>query len=203
MRRNTLLVSLAAVTIAVAAGGCAQKPVDEITAATQALDQARAEGAGDYAPEAWAAAQEADAQLRAELAAQDRKFALFRSYGNAKALAADVKGKAERALQDAAAAKARMKEEATKLIADARAALADLQRALQHAPTGKGAQADLAAMRADADGVEATVAEADTALGAGDYKTAKAKAESALATIERIKGEIVQAEEARRRAGRV
>ncbi len=70
-------------------------------------------------------------------------------------------------------------------------------------PTGKGAQADLAAMRADADGVEATLAEADSALGAGDSRTAKTKAESALATIERIKGEIVQAEEARRRAGRV
>ncbi len=203
MRRNTLLVSVAVLALAVAAGGCAQKPVDEIAAATQALDQARAESAGEYAPEAWAAAQEADARLQAELAAQDKKFALFRSYGTARALAAEVEGKAEKATQEAAAAKAQMKEEATKLIADVRTALADLRQALQHAPTGKGAQADLAAMRADADGVEATLAEAENALGAGDYKTAKTKAESALATIERIKGEIVQAEEARRRAGRV
>lgn len=203
MHRNTLLVWLVVVALAVTAGGCARKPVDEVASATRALDQARAEHADEYAPEAWASAQEADAQLRAELAAQDKKFALFRSYGNAKTLAADVKAKAGKAVQDAAAAKARMKEEATKLIADARTALADLRQALLHAPAGKGAQADLASMRADADSVEATLAEAERTLGARDYKAARTKAKSALSTIARIKSEIAQAEEARRRAGRV
>ncbi len=199
MRRNTFWIVLVAVVLA-AATSCAQKPSEDVAAATQALDQARAEHADEYAPEAWAAAQDADARLRVELDAQDNKFTLFRSYSSAKQLAAEVKEKAEKAQQDAMVAKGQMKEEATRLIADARQKAGEVKQALARAPSGKGTQADLAAMRTDTESVESSLAEAESALNAGDYRTAKTKAESAIQMLERIKSELMGAEQAKQRA---
>ena len=76
------------VAVPLAAAGCAQPPQAQIDAANAAMQKATAAGAADYAPEALAAASDAQAKLDAEVKAQSGSFALMRSYGETTKLAA-------------------------------------------------------------------------------------------------------------------
>jgi hypothetical protein len=67
------------VAVALVAIGCAQPPQVQIDGANAAIEKATAAGAAEYAPEALAAARDAQAKLEAELKAQSGSFALMRS----------------------------------------------------------------------------------------------------------------------------
>lgn len=180
--------------------GCATEPVEDIQAAESALEDARTAEAQAYAPDAWEAANDARARLDAELQAQKDRFGLLRSYDNAKNLAAEVKQAAQSASETAMQAKQQARDEATTLMAQAREEYARAQQALDRAPTGKGTQADLAALRADTSGIEPTLAEMQQAFDAQDYLTAKARATAAIEASQRV---IQQIEGAKAQAGSV
>jgi TonB family protein len=99
MRR--LSVILLVLTFATA---CGTRPASEIDAAKAALDRASA-SAAQYAPESLKAAQDANAALDAELAAQDARW--IKSYDRANELATSARLASEKAITDAAAGKAR------------------------------------------------------------------------------------------------
>ena len=86
------------------AAACGTRPTAEIDAAKAALDSASAT-AGQYAPESLKAAQDTNAALDAELAAQDAKW--IKSYDRARELAASARLAGEKAIADANAGKAR------------------------------------------------------------------------------------------------
>lgn len=180
--------------------GCASEPVEEINAVDSALAEARNLEAPAYAPEAWETANDAKARLDAELAAQQERFALLRSYKAAQQLAAEAKNSAEMAQQNAVQAKQQARDEASVLVAEARAEFTRAQETLQNAPRGKGTQADLAALNADVSGIEPVLAEMEAAFEAEDYLTAKTKAESA---IEAARSIITEVENAKAATGRV
>jgi len=188
MKRISLVPVLAAVALFSVA--CAKEPTDAVNAAKSALDAAKAAGASDYAPEALAAADSAAAALDAELKAQNEKFALTRSYTKATELATAAKNAADQAAAAAVAGKEQMKAEAATLIAGVRGAVDAAKQALAKAPKGKGSAADLEAMNADVAGVEASLAEMDSAMAAGNYKDAKVKAEAARATLDKIVADV-------------
>lgn len=192
------LVAIAAAALVVT--GCAQAPTADIDAARQSLDNAKAAQAADYAPDAWNAAQDAQNKLDAELKAQEDKMALLRSYGKAKALAADLKSDAEQAVQAAQAGKEKAKTDASDLMTQAKDEYAKAQKALATAPRGKGTEADLASLQADGTGIETTLGEMQKAFDAGDYLTAKTKAQSAIASSQEIEKEIEDAKSRRRAA---
>ncbi|HJQ97507.1 MAG TPA: hypothetical protein VJ826_04280 [Candidatus Polarisedimenticolaceae bacterium] len=185
--------------LSLALAGCAQSPVAEIDGAKQALDRARDAQAPDYAPDAWTAANDAQARLDAELDAQTHKNALFRSYSKSKELASEVKASAERATELAATGKDKAKTEAATLITQARDEYALAQQALTSAPKGKGTEADLASLKGNASGIEGTLAEMQSAFDAGNYLTAKTKAQAAIDASREIVKEI-EAAKAQRRA---
>ena len=83
---------------------CGTRPTTEIDAAKAALDRASA-SAAQYAPESLKAAQGANADLDAELAAQDARW--IKSYDRARELATSARLASEKAITDAAAGKAR------------------------------------------------------------------------------------------------
>ena len=83
---------------------CGTRPTTEIDAAKAALDRASA-SAAQYAPESLKAAQDANADLDAELAAQDARW--IKSYDRARELAASARLASEKAIADATAGKAR------------------------------------------------------------------------------------------------
>ena len=113
---------------------CGTRPTTEIDAAKAALDNASA-SAAQYAPESLKAAQDANAALDAELAAQDAKW--IKSYDRANELATSARLASEKAISDATAGKAR---------ADAAAAAA-AAAAKAKAETGARAKAATRAVR--------------------------------------------------------
>jgi len=175
--------------------GCGKPPEAEIGAADQSLGEARSAEAGEYAPESLKAAEDARAQLDAELKAQEDKFALFRSYDKATELATAAKSAAERAKTDAVEGRERAREEASAMIAQVRTSVLEVQQLLDSAPKGKGTEADLAVLRSDLTGVETALAEMDTAFGEEQYLESIAKAEAAKQSVDAIRGEIERAME--------
>jgi hypothetical protein len=192
MMRKALWLVLFAL-VAVTAAGCAKPPTVEIDAASEAMDAAQAAGAPDYAPEAWAKAQASEAELEAEITAQKDAFALSRSYEQTKNLAQATKSAAETAAAEALTGKETAKNEATQSIETAKALRQEVDQLLTTAPTGKGAVADLAALRADTGSTEESIRAAEAALAAGQYREARAKAEAAIQSLEAVKAEIESA----------
>lgn len=107
-----------ALALAVSAAACGTPPTADVDAAKAAYDKAAAD-AKQYAPASLKAAQEAQAALDAELAAQDRKW--FKSYDRTRELAVAAKGASEKASTDATAARARANAAAAKTRAEAEA----------------------------------------------------------------------------------
>lgn len=183
--------------IALTVAGCASPPKADIDAATAALEQATAAGAGEYAAASLQAVQDAKAALDAELTAQEGKW--FASYDKAKELATAAKAAGEKAVADAAAAKEQAKAEATTGIADAKTLLAEAQALLDKAPKGKGTAADLEAMKADLVNAGTAITEAEASLGAERFLDAKAKVEAAKAAATTVKDAIEAAAAAKKR----
>jgi hypothetical protein len=193
-----MMVVLPLVVVLVMLVGCQKPPQQDIDAAKTSLDGARSAEATDYAPDSLKAAEDSQAQLDAELKAQEQKFALFRSYKKATELAQATKAAGEKAAADAKAKKEEVKGEAQALITDATTALTDAKALLEKAPKGKGTQADIEAMKADLAGVESSLTEAQNSFNAEKYLDAKSKAEAAKTQAGNVKMAIEQAIEAKK-----
>ena len=192
---RTSLVAIAAVLSITA---CAKPPQEAIDAAVAAQQSAVTAGAEEYAPEAMAAVTQAKAALDAELAAQQEKMSLTRSYGHAEELAAAYQTAAQQAASAAATAKEQARAEASDLIAQGRVALEEAMAALAAAPRGKGSAADLAAFQTDLQTAGTTLADAEAALTGEQYLQARSMANSAHEVITRVKDAVAQAQTARR-----
>lgn len=197
--RNKLFAVAVGAFVAALAAGCAKPPAADVEAAKAALAAAETAEAATYAADAYKAAQDAQAQLEAELKVQEDKFALFRSYTEATELAASAKTAAEHAGQTAATEKDRIRTETTQLIADAKVALEEAKQLLAKAPRGKGSPADIAAMTADLATAETSLTEADTALATDHLMDARNKAEAGFETARQVKAAVEQAEAMRAR----
>jgi hypothetical protein len=179
---------------------CSQMPTVDVDAAKHALDDARNAQAAEYAPQAWTAAQDADAKLEAELDAQSQRWSALRSYTVARQLAVDTKTAADRSRDEAVAGKDKAKDEASTLMAQAREASSRANAAVGSAPRGKGTEADLASLKTDATSIDTTLQEMQRAFDAGDYINAKVKAQAAIDAAKNIEAEIEQAKAGRRAA---
>jgi hypothetical protein len=196
MRRALSLIAVALLLVAV--NGCAKPPQPEIDAAKAAVNGARNAEAGLYADASLRAAEDAVAQLDAELKVQEEKFALFRSYKKATELSAAAKSAGEKAEADAKAGKEMKKNEAMAAISEVKTMLTEVTDMLAKAPRGKGTQADLAAMKADLDGAAAAIVDAENAFASEKYIDAKAKAEAVKQTAMGVKTAIEEAMAARK-----
>lgn len=190
------------VALAAATAACAKPPQAQVDAANSAVSKAAEAGASEYAPEAFAAAQDARAKLDAELKAQEGKFALTRSYDEATKLAAAAIEAAEKAASEAAQRKQAAQTEATTLVADARAAIESAEAAFTSAPKGKGSAADLQALQSDLAAAKSTLGEAETALTGQHYLDAKAKAEASKEKATSVRLAIEKAVQTRQGARR-
>lgn len=180
--------------------GCASEPAQEIQAVDTALDHARELEAASYAPDAWQSANDAKARLDAELAAQQERMAMFRSYSDAKQLANQAREAAQTAQERAVEGKQQARDEATSLMEEARSEYQRAQDALASAPRGKGTQADLAALGSDISGIEPILGEMQAAYDAENYMEAKAKAQAAIEAARQVSTEIENAKSAAGRA---
>lgn len=180
--------------------GCAKPPATAIEAARQALENAKAAQAAEYAPRSLANADNAKTTLDAELKAQEGKFALFRSYKKATEMATAAKTAAEQAVTDANAAKEQARKESEALIAQAKTAIEEAKTMLASAPRGKGSQMDIKALEADIAATETSLAEVEATYARGEYLRCKAKAQATLQSVNNIKSTITAAIEMRKQA---
>lgn len=192
-KMRKLMYLFGIVLLVASVNGCAKPPQADIDVAKQVLDAARSADAGTYAQASLRAAEDALAQLDTELKAQEEKFALFRSYKKATELATAAKAAGEKASTDAAAGKEAKKNEAQAAITDVKTMLDETRAMVDKAPTGKGTQTDIAALKADLDGAMAAITEAETAFGSEKYMDAIARVEGAKSTIGNVKSSIEQA----------
>jgi chromosome segregation ATPase len=177
--------------------GCAAPPDAELAKAEAALNQAEQTGAPTYAPDAWNGARDAMSAAKAEVAAQQGKFALLRSYTKAKELVAAAETKATEAEQAGVAAKAQAKTEAEAAVAAVQTALetakADLASLSACRRKPKGFAQDLEQMNGVLSGLEAQVGEAATALSQEQYLEASSLASSLQGQLESFTSDIASA----------
>lgn len=188
---SKLLYSLIVLTLALGLASCAQAPQQEIESAQAALEAARP--LEKYSPEAFKQASDALNTAMAEVEAQNGKFALTRSYSQAKELLAQASEAANKAKAAGEAKREEVKKTAEVLWQEAQTALDAAKAAVETAPRGKGTEADIAAMKADLDAQATALDEAQAAFRSGDYLTAQSKAESVKTMATQISNDIAQA----------
>lgn len=193
--RIRLIAAFSLVMVLVLVASCAKAPQEQAEAARASMQAARDAEAGTYASGAMANAEAQMAALDEEMKAQEGKFALFRSYGKSKELAAAAQAAADSAKTAAQEGKARARDEATMAINDAKSIADSTATLLNSAPIGKGSMTDIQAMKADMTTIQMQLGEADSAFAAENYIEAKAKADAARSTAQGIQQAIMQARE--------
>ena len=157
--------------------GCSQPPNDQISAAEQAVKEAQENGAATYVPDEYAKVEGMLSAMKKEIADQDAKFALLRDYGKVEQLAATTKAEADQ-----------LKTEATKKMEEAKDAAKQAQQAAQEAvkattelvakaPVGKD-RAALESIKADAEGLKASLVDVQMMIDKSDYLGAQTKAKA-------------------------
>lgn len=172
---------------------CAEKPIQGSDAALQALQTAKQAGATEYAPESLRVAEDEYQKAQEEIVVQDDAFMLTRNYDAANAILMKVVADAEKAKTEAIASKQLAKTEAEGAVVLAKTSLEEAKNQLAQAPTGKGTQADLQALRGDLQAAETTLAEIDAIMATEDFLGVKAKAESVQALATRVNEQVAQA----------
>ena len=188
LKTGTLVLALGTMLMA-----CAEKPIQGTDSALQALQAAKQAGAEKYAPESLRVAEDEYQKAQEEIAAQDDTFVMTRNYDAANAILVKVVADAEKAKTEAIASKQMVKTEAEGAVVLAKTSLEEAKNQLAQAPTGKGTQADLQALRGDLQAAETTLAEIDAIMAMEDFIGVKAKAESVQALAARVNEQVAQA----------
>jgi hypothetical protein len=173
--------------------GCGSQPAQEIQAAKTAVDAVAAEGGEKFAPAETKGVSDALNAAMEEVKTQDGKF--FKNYDKAKELLAKAKGDAESLKTGLAAKKEQAKSEATANLAAAGDAVKAAKAALAKAPKGKGAAADLEAMKGDLQGLEAALAEVQPLIDSQDYAAARDKAAGVKTKADEVSAAVTAAME--------
>jgi hypothetical protein len=173
--------------------GCGSQPAQEMQAAKAAVDAAAAEGGEKYSAAEMKNVSGALNAAMEEVKAQDAKW--FKNYDKAKELLAKAKTDADNVKAGLAAKKEQAKAEATTNLTAAGEAVAAAKAALAKAPKGKGAAADLEAMKGDLQGLDAALAEVKPMIDSQDYAAARDKAAGIKAKADEVTAAVTAAME--------
>jgi hypothetical protein len=186
MKRVSVVVLCALVLTAM---GCAKPPTDKVAAAEQAVSDAREAGGQAYMAEDYAKLEGMLANAKKEIADQDAKIALTRDYEKAEQLLVAVQTDATRVKAEAGKKKEEAKAAALQAQQAAQAAVKRTQELVAKAPVGKD-RAAVESIKADAQGLNASLAEVQAAMDAGDYLSAQTKAKAIQDKAQAVAGEI-------------
>jgi hypothetical protein len=173
--------------------GCAKQPSEDMSAAQKAVEDLKATGAEKYIPEDTKKVDDSLAAALNEIKAQDGKFALSRNYDKAKQMLAQVKADAEKVKVDIAAKKEEAKKNALAGQQAARASVKEAKALLAKAPMGKGARADIEALKGDIKGLEDSVPELQQLIDKEDYAVAIDKAKAIKEKADGVSNQIKEA----------
>ncbi len=181
-RLSALLCTIMCAVVLSAA--CSEPPTKEIDRAQQAIDQAKAAGAEQYAPEIFAAATAALQQSHEAVDQRDYRLALSR--------AVDASDRAQEAATAAADNKAKARSQSEAAVNAVNAAVMQLQARLKVAEEAHVPPRELAPARATLKDAETALQKARTLLAAQNY-TAATETVSALDAQIRSEIRVVEA----------
>jgi hypothetical protein len=173
--------------------GCAKQPSEDINAAQKAVEDLKATGAEKYIPEDTKKVDDSLAAALNEIKAQDSKFALSKNYDKAKQMLAQVKADAEKVKTDVPSKKEEAKKNALAGQEAARASVKEAKALLAKAPMGKGARADIEALKGDIKGLEDSVPELQQLIEKEDYVVAMDKAKAIKEKADGVSNQIKEA----------
>jgi len=173
--------------------GCAKQPTEDINTAQKAVEAAKAAGGDKYIPEDSKKVDDNLAAALNEIKAQDSKFALSRNYDKAKQMLAQVKADAEKVKTDVPSKKEEAKKNALAGQEAARASVKEAKALLAKAPMGKGARADIEALKGDLKGLEDSVPELQQLIDKEDYVVATDKAKAIKEKADGVSNQIKEA----------
>jgi hypothetical protein len=176
----------------VIAAGCANPPTEKLIAADEAVVKARDAGAATYMAEDLAKLESMVASARSEIGEQDAKLPFFRDYEKAEQVLASIQGEAARVAAEAAKKKAEAKASAVQAQQAAQEAVKTTQDLVAQAPAGKDLAA-LEAIKADAQGLAASLPDVQTVIDAGDYQAAQVKARAIQEKSQAMAAEVQRA----------
>jgi uncharacterized membrane-anchored protein len=184
--------SMLIVPLVVMAVGCAKPPTDKLASAEKAVSDARAAGAQTYVAEDFTKLEGMLASAKKEIAEQDAKFVLLRDYGKSEQLLDSVQADSGRVTTETAKKKEEAKAAAIQAQQAAQEAVKQAQELVAKAPSGKDRTA-LQAIKADSEGLTASLTEVQKALDGGDFPGAQAKAKAIQDKAQSIMNEVQQA----------
>lgn len=160
--------------------GCSSVPDEELTAAQEALDQAREAEAEVYVPEQFQKATDDFQAAQAEIAEENQKSFYSRDYDEARRLLKQAESAAEEAAAAAPVNKRQVRDQAEQALQNAGSAIKEAEQNLDTAPRGKGTQADLEALRSDLQRAESALEEGRRNLEEEAYLEALKKLQGAM-----------------------
>lgn len=155
--------------------GCTKVPAERIASAEQAISEARAAGAPTYLAERYAKLEGMLTTAKHQIATQEAKFVLLRDYSQAEELLESIQMDATRVTAEAELKREEAKAAALQAQRVAQASVKATQELLGKALVGDN-RAALIALKVDADGLTASLAEVQSAVDTGDYQGAHVKA---------------------------
>jgi Domain of unknown function (DUF4398) len=160
-----LSVLLCTIALFVLSAGCSEPPQKEIDRAQQAIDNARAAGAEQYAPDTFAAATGALKQSHEAVDQRDYRLALSR--------AVDASDRAQEAAREAADNKAKARHDTESAINAANAALMQLEARIKTADDARVPARELAPARETVKEAAEALQKARAALSSEDLAGAR------------------------------
>ena len=155
--------------------GCTKVPTERIASAEQAISEAQAAGAPTYLAERYAKLEGMLTTAKHQIATQEAKFVLLRDYSQAEELLESVQMDAARVTAEAERRREEAKAAALQAQRVAQASVKATQDLLDKVLVGDNRVA-LIALKVDADGLTASLAEVQSAVEAADYQAAQVKA---------------------------
>jgi chromosome segregation ATPase len=195
--KNLMKISVLGLLVVFLFTSCAKQPTQQIDEAKAAIDAVVKAGGDIYAKDELKKLNDDYNAAMDEVNAQSKK--LFKKYGKAKEMLANVKADAESVAQLIPARKEEAKNNAINALNEAKAAFETAKALLDKAPKGKGTKADIEAMKSDLAGLEAQLAEVQASIDREDYfgahdkavsikEKASAISEQVNAAIEKVRG---------------
>jgi hypothetical protein len=154
---------------------CSKQPLQEINAAKTAVDSIISEGAEKYLPDDAKKLNDNLNKAMDEVKVQDAK--IFKNYGKAKEMLANVKAETEEINSKLPAKKEDAKKDATAAIKAAKAAMDETKALIAKASMGKGPNAANETISADIKNLEDSFKELQVQIDREDYLTIASKAD--------------------------
>lgn len=165
MKRNSILVLLAAIGMIVMISSCGKMPQSDIETANAAIDSARTNGADRYLPEQYMALQDSMKAAMDEIESQKAKT--FSDYALATQKLNSVATMANELNAQIAVKKAEMAESIKKELGEIKIMLEENKQLIAQAPTGKEGALALKSMQDEMSIIETEVSEAASMFDAG------------------------------------